>query len=84
MHGRSDKSGEASDESIRRRWGVGIFVLPVLLVAFLLVLTIAKPNVSAWISETEQAELVSAGQATGAAPEQTVPPAGQVRTVKAY
>ena len=34
MHGKFDKSGETSDDNIYRRWGVGVFVLPVLLVAF--------------------------------------------------
>jgi len=84
MHGRFDRSDETSDKSIYRRWGIGIFLLPVLLVAFLIGLAITQPNVSAWISEAEQAELVRSGQATGAIPEQAAPPAREVRTVKAY
>ena len=59
-------------------------LLPVLLVAFLVGLAIAKPNVSGWISEAEQDELVSSGQATGGIPAQGAQPAGEVRTVKAY
>ena len=84
MHGRFDRSDETSDNSIYRRWGIGVFLLPVLLVAFLIGLTVVKPDVTAWISEAVQAELVSKGQATGGIPEQAAPPARDVRTVKAY
>ncbi len=84
VHGRFDKSDETTGNSIYRSWGIGIFVLPVLLVAFLVGLAIAKPNVSGWISEAEQDELVSSGQATGGIPAQGAQPAGEVRTVKAY
>ena len=84
VHGRLDKSDETTGNSIYRSWGIGIFVLPVLLVAFLVGLAIAKPNVSGWISEAEQDELVSSGQATGGIPAQGAQPDGEVRTVKAY
>ena len=84
MHGKFDGSDETTDKSLYRSWGIGIFVLPVLLVAFLVVLAIAKPNVSAWISEAEQAELVSSGQSMGGIPAQTAQPAEEARTVKAY
>ena len=65
MHGRFDRSDETSDKSIYRRWGIGVFLLPVLLVAFLIGLAVTKPDVSALISDAVQAELVSSGQATG-------------------
>jgi hypothetical protein len=84
MHSRSDRSGETTDQSIRRSWGIGIVVLPVVLVAFLAGLAIAKPNVSRWISEAEQAEFVTSGQAMGGIPAETEQPALQLRTVKAY
>jgi hypothetical protein len=84
MHGRFDRSDETSNKSVYQRWGIGVFLLPVLLVAFLIGLAISKPDVAAWISEAEQAELVGAGQATGAIPEQAAPPAEETRTVKAY
>ena len=35
MHDRFDKSNETTDGTIYQRWGIGIFVLPVLLAAFL-------------------------------------------------
>jgi hypothetical protein len=82
--GRFDKSDETTDNSIYRSWGIGIFVLPVLLVAFLVGLAITKPNLSGWISEAEQAGLVSSGQAMGGIPAPGEQPAGEVRTVKAY
>jgi len=46
MHGRFDKSDETTDQSITRSFGIGIVVLPLLLVAFLVGLAIAKPDVS--------------------------------------
>ena len=84
MHGRFDRSDETGGKSIYRRWGIGVFLLPILLVAFLIGLAITRPNVSAWISEAEQAELVNSVQATGGVPDQAAPPARGVRTVKAY
>ena len=84
MHGRFDGSDETTDKSIIRSWGIGIVVLPVLLVAFLVGLAITRPNVSRWISEAEQAAFVTSGQAIGSIPAGGDQPARQVRTVKAY
>ena len=84
MHGRFDRSDEATDKSIHRSWGIGIVVLPVVLVALLVGLAITKPDVSRWISEAEQAEFVASGQAMGGIPAEAEQPAPQVRTVKAY
>jgi hypothetical protein len=84
MHGRFDSSDETSDKSITRRFGIGIVVLPVLLVAFLVGLAIKRPDVPRWISEAAQAEFVTSGQAVGGVPAETGQPGGQVRTVKAY
>jgi hypothetical protein len=83
MHGRSNGSDDTTHKSLYRSFGIGILVLPVLLVAFLVGLALTKPNVSAWISEAEQAELVSSGQATGGVPEQAAPPAREASAVKA-
>jgi hypothetical protein len=82
MHDRFDKSNETTDGTIYQSWGIGIFVLPVLLAASLAGLAITRPDVSRWISESEQAELVSAGLAMGGIPAQVAPPAREVRTVK--
>jgi len=84
MHGRFDGSDQTTDQSITRSFGIGIVILPVLLVAFLVGLAIAKPDVSRWISEAAEAEFVASGQATGGVPAEAERPAGQVRTVKAY
>jgi hypothetical protein len=84
MRGRFDGSDETTDKSIIRSWGIGIVVLPVLLVAFLVGLAIARPNVSRLISEAAQAEFVTSGQATGGVPAEVGQPARQVRTVKVY
>ena len=84
MQGRFDRSDETTDKSIHRSWGIGIVVLPVVLVVFLVGLAITKPDVSRWISEAEQAEFVASGQAMGGIPAETEHPAPQVRTVKAY
>jgi hypothetical protein len=80
MHGSFDKSGETI-KSIYRNWGIGVFALPVLLVALLIGLAITKPDVSNWISEAAQAEFVRAGSVPKAAPTQ---PADEIRTVKAF
>ena len=84
MYRRFDQSDQTTDKSIIRSWGTGIVVLPVVLVAFLVGLAIAKPNVSRLISEVEQAEFVTSGQAMGGIPAEVGQPARQVRTVKAY
>ena len=84
MHGRFDSSDETGGKSIYRSWGIGVFLLPVLLVAFLIGLAVTKPDVSALISDAVQAELVSSGQATGGTPEQAAPPAREVRTARAH
>jgi hypothetical protein len=83
MHGRFDRSDETGGKSIYQRWGIGIFLLPVLLVAFLIGLAVTNPDVSVLISDAAQAELVSSGQATGV-PEQAAPPAREVHTAKAH
>jgi cell division protein FtsX len=80
MHGLFNKSGETV-KSIYRNWGIGVFALPVLLVALLIGFTIAKPDMSNWISEAAQAEFVGAGSVPEAAPTQ---PAKEIRTVKAF
>ena len=80
MHGSFNKSGETV-KSIYRNWGIGVFALPVLLVALLIGFTIAKPDMSNWISEAAQAEFVGTGSMPEAAPTQ---PAKEIRTVKAF
>jgi len=84
MHDRFDRSDETTDQSITRSFGIGIVVLPVVVVALLVGLAIARPDVSRWISEAEQAEFVTSGQAMGGIAAEAQQPARQLRTVKAY
>jgi hypothetical protein len=79
MHGLLDKSGETVNR-IYRRWGIGVFALPVLLAIALVGLAMtprAEPN---WISEAARAEFTGANYRPEAAPAQ---PAIAIRTVKA-
>jgi hypothetical protein len=55
MHGSLDRSGETV-KNLYQRWGIGIFVLPGLLVAFLIGLLITQPDIPLWISQAAQAE----------------------------
>jgi hypothetical protein len=83
MHGSFDRSGE-SNNRISRSWGIGFFVLPVLLVIAVIGLAITHPVVSIWISEAVQAEFVAAYLAPDAAPTRLAQPGMVTRTVKAY
>jgi hypothetical protein len=58
MHGSLDKSGETV-RNLYQKWGIGIFILPGLVMAFLVGLLITQPNVSVWISEAAQAEFAN-------------------------
>jgi hypothetical protein len=59
MHGSFERSGETV-KNLYHRWGIGIFVLPGLLVAFVIGLLITQPDIPLWISEAAQAEFVNA------------------------
>lgn len=82
MHGSFDKSGEAI-RRIYRDWGIGIFALPVLLVAVLIGLAITTPDVSNWISEAAQAEFANSSQLQGVNSTRVARPSMEIRTVKA-
>jgi hypothetical protein len=79
MHGSFDRPGEAV-KTIYRNWGVGIFVLPILLVAFFVGLVMMQPNVSTWIAEAARAEFNPGSEI---APSVFAQPPTEVRTVKA-
>ena len=83
MHGSFDRPGETTVKSIYRSWGIGVLVLPVVLVAFLIGLAIIQPDVSGWISEAAQTEFANSGQVLGVNPAQVAQPAREIRTVKA-
>jgi hypothetical protein len=82
MHGSLDKSAK-DENSIYHRWGIGLLALPALLVLTLLVLAIAQPSASNWISEAVQAEFTGFEGMPGETPTQVARPAMQIRTVRA-
>ena len=82
MHGSLERSGETV-KAIYRNWGVGMFALPVFIVALLVGLAIIRPEISKWISEAAQAEFVGPDQSPEAVPAQIARPSMQIRTVRA-
>ena len=82
MQGLLEKSGEAVSR-IYRRWGTGVFALPVLVVIALIGLARPHPVPSNWISDAVKAEFTGAsfGPETAAAPPSKA--ATEIRTVKA-
>jgi len=81
MHFPFDRSTEII-KRVYRSGGVGVFLLPVV-VAAMIGLAIAQPNVSSWISEVAQSEFASSNAAAEIAPTQLTQPGREVRTVKA-
>jgi hypothetical protein len=81
MHGSLEKPGETI-KGIYRSWGIGLFALPVLLVAFLIGLAITKPDVSNWISETAQVEFAGPKLMPEVTPTQLAQPAMAIRAAK--
>ena len=58
MFGSFDRSG-GSLKRLYRNWGIGFFVLPVLVAAMLIGLTISEPDFSAWIVDAVHREFVT-------------------------
>ena len=82
MHGSLNRSDEKRSRT-DRRWSIGFFALPVLIVITLVALAVIKPAASTWISEAVQAEFVGV-TSPGVVPKELAQPAMQIRTVKAY
>ena len=82
MHGPLDKSGN-NEDSIYRRWGPGLLVLPALLAMTLIALAIAQPATSNWISEAVQAEFPGFNAMPELTPTQFARPSMEFRTVRA-
>jgi hypothetical protein len=83
MHGSFDKPGETGNR-MYRRWGIGVFALPVLVVIALIGLVMTEPEASRWISEAVQAEFAGADFQPVTAPMQLAKPAGKILAVKTY
>jgi preprotein translocase subunit SecG len=83
MHGSFDKQGETRKHSYRR-WGIGIFVVPVFVVIALIGLALVQPAASNWISAAVQAEFAGSSLPQEAASTVLAQPAMTVRTVRLY
>ena len=82
MHGPLDKSGNSQD-SIYRRWGPGLLILPALLAMTVIGLAFAQPASSNWISEAVQAEFAGFNAMPEIIPTQFARPSIEFRTVRA-
>ena len=83
MQGLLDKSGETVNR-IYRRWGIGVFALPVLLAIALVGLAMTPRAAPSWISEAAEAEFTGANYRPEAVPAQPAKPAVEIRIVKAH
>ena len=64
---------------IYRNWGIGIFVLPVLVVIGLIGLAGTHSDHSAWVSDALRAEFTSVDYGPEAMPKQLAQRAGEIR-----
>lgn len=83
MHGSFDRPGQSEDRTLRR-WSIGFFTFPVLLVIALVGLVLAQPAASKWISEAVQAEFGGGNLTPEIAPIRLAKPATQMGTVGAH
>jgi hypothetical protein len=83
MQGRLEKSGETI-KRIYHNWGIGIFLLPVLVVIAVAGLAMTHLDASNWIPEAAQTEFKGAYYGPVAAPaKQLAQPAREVRIIGA-
>jgi hypothetical protein len=82
MHGLFEKSAEIVN-SIYRRWGIGVFALPVLLAIALVGLAMTPRTAPNWISQAAESGFIGANYRPEAAPALPAKPAIELRTVKA-
>ena len=82
MQGLLDKSGETINR-IYRRWGIGVFALPVLLAIALVGLAMTPRGAPNWITQATEAEFAGANYRLEAVPAQPANPAIEIRTAKA-
>ena len=83
MHGSFDKQGETGNRSYRR-WGIGVFAVPVFVVIALIGLALAQPAASSWISAAVQAEFAGSSLPQEAASTVLAQPAMTVRAARLY
>jgi hypothetical protein len=83
MHGSFDKPGESGNR-MHRRWGIGSFALPLLLLIALIGLVITQPEAPRLISEAVQAEFAGADLQPVTTPMQIAKPTGEILAAKTY
>jgi hypothetical protein len=82
MHGSFDKSGETV-KRVYLSWGIGLFVLPMVVLGILVGMAITQPDFSKLISEAAQAEFATSIPASESTQTQFTQPGNPMRTVKA-
>jgi hypothetical protein len=83
MHGSLNKQSETGNPP-NRRWGIGVFAVPVFIVVALVGLALAQPAASTWISAAVQAEFAGSSLPQEAASTLLAQPAMTVRAIKLY
>jgi len=83
MHGSLDKPGETGNR-VYRRWGIGIFAVPIFVAFALIGLALAQPAASNWISAAVQAEFAGSSLPQEATSTLLAQPAMTVQTVRLY
>ena len=83
MQGAPEKPGN-TEQNIYGSRGLRLWAIPAILLTALIGFVISHPAASNWISGAVKAEFLGAERMPDEAPSQTVTPAAEVRTVKAY
>lgn len=83
MHGSLNKPGETGNR-VYRRWGVGVFAVPVFVVIALIGLALVQPAASNWISAAAQAEFAGSSLPQETTSTLLAQPAMTVRAVRLY
>lgn len=83
MHGSFDKQDETGNR-VHRRWGIGVFAVPVFVVIALIGLALVQPAASSWISAAVQAEFAGSSLPQEASSTVLAQPAMAVRAVRLY
>jgi hypothetical protein len=83
MHGSLDKPGETRNR-VSRRWGIGVFAVPVFVVIALIALALAQPAASSWISAAVQAEFAGSSLPQEATSTLLAQPAMTVQAARLY
>jgi hypothetical protein len=75
-----DKSGDSTLKRIYRDWGIGVFLLPVLIVITLIGASVFHQGSANWIAEAAQAEFVGTDLVPDVAPTKVAQPVRETQT----